>query len=483
MYLYPDDRFTNAFKAYDIRGRLGSEITEALAYYVGRAYVVWLRSEGLNPRNIAVGSDVRTTSAALKSALSQGIRDEAVNVYDIGLCGTEEVYHAVAFAEPEPGTTFDGGIMVTASHNPIDYNGLKLVREGARPISAADGLSEIKNLIRHQALPIPDSSNCAGHFRTSFATEYLQHLLGYIDVGALKPLKIVVNAGNGAVGPALDGIEQFLPVELIKINHEPNGGFPNGIPNPMLVEQQQITAQAVLDHKADLGLAWDGDFDRCFFFSEKGEFIEGYYLVGVLAKALISKQPTNSDLDTPVKIVHDPRLIWNTQAICHELGGEAIQSVCGHSFIKKIMREQDAAYGGEMSAHHYFRDFAYCDSGMIPWLLIIELLSKTGKTLSEMIGDRTQRFACSGEINISVSNADETLLAVRNRYEKQACDIDETDGIGMDMGSWRFNLRKSNTEPLVRLNVETTAGTALLSEVTSDVKTTIHELEASSSKA
>jgi len=454
MYNFPSSEFAKAFKAYDIRGQLGSQITESTAYWVGRGYACWYRRNVGDAKRVVVGSDARITSPSLKAALAQGLRDEGVDVYDIGLCGTEEIYHAAAFVEPEAGEQFDGGIMVTASHNPIDYNGLKLVREGARPISNADGLEEIKQQILDQNFDEISKDNRGAFYRTSFSQQYIDHLANYIDCDKLRPLRVVVNAGNGAVGPAIDEIENRLPIEMIKINHEPNGSFPNGIPNPMLLEQQEVTASAVREHNADLGIAWDGDFDRCFFFDENGDFIDGYYIVGVLAEAFLRK---DKDANS-ASIVHDPRLIWNTQAICKDFGATAIQSVCGHSFIKKEMRDKDAVYGGEMSAHHYFRDFAYCDSGMIPWLLIVELVSDRNEPLSKVVGERVAAYACSGEINSKVSDADAAISAVESKYTELANSIDKIDGVSMDFGSWRFNLRKSNTEPLVRLNVESTSG-------------------------
>jgi len=445
------------FKAYDIRGKLGVELNEDVAYRIGRAYTQWLKAG-----SVVLGGDVRNTSAALKSALASGLRDEGVNVYDIGLCGTEEVYFATAFGKTPGGKSYDGGIMVTASHNPIDYNGLKLVRENAKPISADTGLATIKELAEQNNFGQPKLQSRGAYNKVSHFAEYIKHLLGYIDASKLKPLKIVVNAGNGNAGQVLDGIENLLPFELIKIHHAPNGEFPNGIPNPMLIEQQHVTAQAVRDHKADFGLAWDGDFARCFFFNEAGEFIEGYYLVGLLAEAFLQKE-------SGAKIVHDPRLIWNTQAICTQNGGQAIQSKCGHSFIKEIMREQDAVYGGEMSAHHYFRDFAYCDSGMIPWLLVAELLSIKNQKLSDVVRGRIQQFPCSGEINRKVEDADATFEKVLTAHQSEVISLDKSDGISLDMGEWRLNLRKSNTEPLVRLNVESRGDEALMHSKTKEL--------------
>jgi phosphomannomutase len=428
----------NGFKAYDIRGKLGEDLTPETVYRIGRAYARWL-----SPDAVVVGGDIRTSSAALKSALANGLRDEGVNVLDIGLCGTEEIYFATDYLN------MGGGIMVTASHNPIDYNGMKLVREGSRPISADTGLMEIQKIAEGDDFPAVSNTHRGSYRRVSCSDAYIEHLLSYIDVDKLRPLKIVVNAGNGTAGPVLDALESHLPFELIKVNHEPDGTFPNGIPNPLLPENRHHTAAAVIEHGADFGLAWDGDFDRCFLFDEHGEFIEGYYIVGLLAEAFLRKHPGE-------KIIHDPRLVWNTVAVCEEFGGTPIQSKCGHAFIKQVMREENAVYGGEMSAHHYFRDFFYCDSGMIPWLLVAELISDTGNSLSSMIQSRMDTYPCSGEINRQISDASGVLDALEQHYRDTAEQIDHSDGLSMSFNGWRFNLRSSNTEPVVRLNVEAT---------------------------
>ena len=424
------------FKAYDIRGKLGEELSTETAYRIGRAYAQWLK-----PKTVVVGGDIRTSSPALKSALANGLRDEGVDVLDIGLCGTEEIYFATAHLDA------GGGIMVTASHNPIDYNGMKLVREGARPISADTGLVEIRKLAEETVFSSVSHSERGRYRRISCSDAYIEHLLSYVDTGKLRPLKIVVNAGNGAAGPVLDTLESHLPFEMIKVNHEPDGSFPNGIPNPLLPESRHHTSDLVKATGADFGLAWDGDFDRCFLFDEKGEFIEGYYIVGLLAEAFLRKHPGE-------KIIHDPRLTWNTQAICAELGGQAIQSKCGHAFIKQAMREENAVYGGEMSAHHYFRDFFYCDSGMVPWLLIAELICTTGQSLSEMTKVRMSEYPCSGELNRSIDNAPAVMASLKARYANGAESVEEVDGLSIAYVDWRFNLRSSNTEPVVRLNVE-----------------------------
>lgn len=430
------------FKAYDIRGRVPDQLNEAIAYRIGCAFV-----EFLGAKSVVVGHDVRLTSTSLSDALIDGITDMGAEVIHIGQCGTEEVYFA-AFDQP-----VDGGICVTASHNPMDYNGMKFVREGAKPISGDTGLKQIQALA--EADNFTKAAQKGAVKKLDSRPAYIEHLLSYVDVSALKPLRIVVNAGNGGAGEVIDALEPHLPFEFIKVHHNPDGNFPNGIPNPLLVENRAPTAEAVIAHNADLGIAWDGDFDRCFFFDAKGQFIEGYYVVGLLADAFLAK-------NAGAKVVHDPRLIWNTQAICEAAGGQAVQSKTGHAFIKERMRKEDAVYGGEMSAHHYFKDFAYCDSGMIPWLLVSELMSRKQQSLESMVVERMQAFPCSGEINSKVKDTDALLNAIAERYSADAIQVDETDGLSFDMGQWRFNLRRSNTEPVVRLNVETKADIALM---------------------
>lgn len=439
------------FKAYDIRGQLGVELDEKIAYRIGRAY-----AEFLKPKSIVLGGDVRLTSESLKAALSDGIRDAGSDVIDIGVVGTEEVYFATSHLNA------DGGIEVTASHNPIDHNGMKPVREGSRPISADTGLLDIKRLAEENQFSAVDQDNRGGYQQLSVLEPYLDHLLGYIDTGKIKPLKLVMNAGNGAAGHVVDAIEERfaqlnLPVEIVKIHNEQDGTFPNGIPNPILHENRAPTIDAVLEHGADMGIAWDGDFDRCFLVDEKGNFIEGYYIVGLLSEAFLLKNPG-------AKVVHDPRLTWNTVEVAQRNGGEAIQSKTGHAFIKERMRAEDAIYGGEMSAHHYFRDFFYCDSGMIPWLLVMELVSTTGKPLSELVNDMVLAYPSPGEINRKIEDPAATIQRVREHYEASALVIDNTDGISMEFPQWRFNLRMSNTEPVVRLNLETRGDSQLMAE-------------------
>ncbi len=446
----------DCFKAYDIRGRLPDQLNEEIAERIGRAYAQFLQ-----PRQVVIGHDVRTSSQSLSDALAQGLTTGGVDVLDIGLCGTEEIYHAT-FSQQT-----DGGIMVTASHNPIDYNGMKLVREQSKPISGDTGLETIRQLAER------GDFTAAGKIGTvtavSCKNSYIEHLLSYVDRSSLKPLKVVVNAGNGCAGPIIDLLESFLPLEIIKICHQPDGTFPNGIPNPLLPENRSLTRDAVLEHQADLGVAWDGDFDRCFLFDEQGDFIEGYYIVGLLAQALLARNPGQ-------KIIHDPRLTWNTIDIVEQAGGIPIQSKTGHAFIKERMRAENALYGGEMSAHHYFRDFSYCDSGMIPWLMIIDLLSKDSLPLSQLVAERINKYPASGEINRHVGDSSQVIAAIQERYQPASLNIDFTDGLSLDMGQWRFNLRESNTEPVIRLNVESRGDRELMQTKTAELLNLIAEI-------
>lgn len=438
-----------AFKAYDIRGRVPDELNEELARRIGVAL-----DAQLAPGTVVVGHDIRLTSPALQDALAVGLRGAGRDVLDIGLCGTEEVYFQVDHLKAA------GGVMVTASHNPMDYNGMKLVKEQARPISSDTGLLAISDAVEADgAAPAEATGSLQTHPDKS---AYIDHLLSYVDRAALKPLKLVVNAGNGGAGPIVDLLAPHLPFEFIRICHEPDGSFPNGIPNPLLPENRALTAQAVREHGADFGIAWDGDFDRCFFFDHNGRFIEGYYLVGLLAKAILARQPGG-------KIVHDPRLTWNTVEMVEDAGGQPVLCKSGHAFIKEKMRSENAVYGGEMSAHHYFREFAYADSGMIPWLLIAALVSESGRSLADLVEARMAKFPCSGEINFKVSDAKAAVARVMDHYAAQSPSLDHTDGISADFGQWRFNLRSSNTEPLLRLNIETRGDAALLQQRTDEI--------------
>ncbi|MEI7220566.1 phosphomannomutase CpsG [Pectobacterium carotovorum] len=441
------------FKAYDIRGRLDSELNNDIAYRIGRAY-----GELLKPKRVVVGGDVRLTSESLKLSLADGLMDAGVQVLDIGLSGTEEVYFATFHLE------VDGGIEVTASHNPIDYNGMKLVCRGAKPISGDTGLRDIQLLAEKNNFSPVQQGSRGSYTKISVLEDYIEHLMGYIKPDNFKPLKFVINSGNGAAGHVIDALEERfnklnVPVTFIKVHHEPDGSFPNGIPNPLLPECRKDTSAAVIAHSADMGIAFDGDFDRCFLFNHLGEFIEGYYIVGLLADAFLQKE-------AGAKIIHDPRLSWNTIDIVNSHQGIPVMSKTGHAFIKERMRQEDAIYGGEMSAHHYFRSFAYCDSGMIPWLLVAELLCVKDKSLRDLVSERMQAYPASGEINSTLSEPAKAIERVKSAYLSEALSIDETDGISLEFEDWRFNLRSSNTEPVVRLNVESKANNTLMVEKT-----------------
>lgn len=441
----------DCFKAYDIRGRVPDELNENIAWCIGRAY-----ADEIAPGRVILGHDARLESPALAQAVISGLNAAGVEVIDIGLCGTEEVYYHTFHREKEG---VGGGIMITASHNPKGFNGMKLVREGARPISGDSGLFAIRD--RAASLLARGEAGKGASQQNKLTIDldkshYIQHLLNYVDISSLQPLRIVADPGNGTAGLVIRHLQHHLPFEFILIQEEPDGNFPNGVPNPLLPEMREMTRRAVIEHGADFGIAWDGDFDRCFLFDAQGRFIEGYYLVGLIAETMLIKHPAS-------KIIHDPRLTWNTVDLVRKAGGIPIQSKTGHAFIKERMRKEDAVYGGEMSAHHYFRDFAYCDSGMIPWLLIAELISKTRRTLAELVDERMAAYPCSGEINYSVDNIRAAIDRVMAHYASEAPVIDRTDGLSMEFNDWRFNLRGSNTEPLLRLNVESRGDPSLVS--------------------
>ncbi len=447
------------FKAYDIRGRLGAELNEAIAQRIARAF-----AEVLEAERVVVGHDPRASSESLFAAVKTGLLEAGVEVLDLGLCGTEEMYHATAYFEA------DGGIEVTASHNPMDYNGLKLVGKGSAPLDPKGAMAEIKALAEGGAFAAPKPG---GEVRPAKAARgaYVRTVLSFIDLPQLKPMKILVNAGNGAAGPTFDALAEALskkraPLSFICLNHEPDGSFPNGIPNPLLPENQPMTAEAVVASGADLGIAWDGDFDRCFFFDHLGRFVPGEYVVGLLAEVFLAKEKAAT-------IIHDPRIIWNTQEIVTRLGGTPVMARTGHAYLKQALRDTGAIYGGEMSAHHYFRDFACCDSGMIPWLLIVELMSRRGVTLADLVSARMAAFPSSGEINFRVEDADATVARVLAVMEPRAKARDDLDGLSLDMGGWRFSLRSSNTEPLLRLNVESRGNRTKLAEAVAELQALI----------
>ncbi len=440
-----------AFKAYDIRGKVPSELNPELAMQIGRAFACVY-----SLKKVVVGRDIRHSSLPLVQALSTGLMEMGVEVLDLGLCGTEEIYHA-AFSMESLGV--DGGVVVTASHNPADYNGMKFVVRGARPVTGEYGLKEMAGMILHARLPNPAAVH--GTCRSvSSKDAYVRHLLTYVEADKLQPLRIVVNSGNGCAGAIIDLLEKHLPFRFIKVHHEPDGDFPHGVPNPLLSENRAETARAVLENGADFGVAWDGDFDRCFFWDELGNFIEGYYIVGLLAREMLQKDPG-------AKILFDPRLTWNTLEQVEKFGGLPIMTRTGHAFIKERMRREDAVYGGEMSAHHYFRDFGYCDSGMIPWLLVASLLCREGGKLSELVANRMAAYPVSGEINRRVADPDAVIARIEGKYQNGKRDL--TDGLSIEYENYRFNIRKSNTEPLLRLNVESRGDVRLLQEKTEEL--------------
>ncbi|GAB4338868.1 MAG: colanic acid biosynthesis phosphomannomutase CpsG [Desulfobulbaceae bacterium] len=453
----------SCFTAYDVRGRVPAELNPEVAARIGLAF-----AEEFSLQCVVVGRDMRLSSPELSSSLIEALTGAGVDVLDIGLAGTEEVYYAV-FSGESAGV--DGGIMVTASHNPADYNGMKLVQRGARPVSSDSGLIRIAekagsdNWVEEKRVSL-EGVTTGTRRDASDKSDYIRFLLSFVRPEKLAPLKLVVNAGNGCAGPVVDLLEPHLPFTFVKLHHEPDGTFPNGVPNPLLPEKREDTARAVKEHGADMGIAWDGDFDRCFLFDEEGSFIEGYYIVGLLAEAMLELHPGAS-------ILHDPRLIWNTREVVHRGGGVPVMTRTGHAFIKEKMREADAVYGGEMSAHHYFRDFGYCDSGMIPWLLVCGLIGATGRSLGEMVRDRMRAFPVSGEINSRVEDPDRVIAAVRERYADG--EMDFTDGLSVSFPEFRFNLRKSNTEPVLRLNVETRRDEQLLRQKTGELLDLIRE--------
>ncbi len=458
MFIEENERA--CFKAYDVRGRVPDQLNEDLARRIGVAFV-----HVVKPRRVVVGHDIRLSSEALTRALIEGLTYCGADVLFLGLCGTEEIY----FATSHLGV--DGGIMVTASHNPMDYNGMKFVRAGSRPISSDTGLKEIENA----AFEVGRGTAASRHGkeeRVDTRAEYIKHLLSYIDQDQLKPLKVVANAGNGCASLAMERLEPLLPLSFTQIQYQLDGNFPNGVPNPLLPENRPVTVEAIKAAGADFGVAWDGDYDRCFLFDEKGAFIEGYYIVGLLAEQMLQR-------NSGAKIIHDPRLVWNTLEQVKQAGGVALQCKSGHAFIKEMMRTEDAVYGGEMSAHHYFKEFSYCDSGMIPWLLVAEIISRSGKPLSALVEERISRFPASGEINRKVPEPDGAISAILDQYSAQALAVDHTDGISVEFPDWRFNLRMSNTEPVVRLNVESRGDRGLMERKTQELLDRLTALGAS----
>lgn len=454
-------RKLTCFKSYDIRGKLGEELNDDIAYDIGAAI-----AQCLDVESVVLGGDCRETSASLKTAVARGLQDMGVDVLDIGMCGTEEVYFATDYLNA------DAGVEVTASHNPISYNGMKVVGKGSRPLDPATDLLAIHKAAERVEFRL--AANPGKLTTVDIRQAYAEKICSFIEPAKLKPLKILVNAGNGTAGPAFDEIADLLvakgaPVTFVRMDHEPDASFPNGIPNPLLPENQPRTANAVREHGADFGVAWDGDFDRCFFFDHTGAFVDGYYIVGLLAQQAVTAHKGET-------IIYDPRMIWNTQEIVAELGGKAVPARTGHAYQKATMREHKAIYGGEMSAHHYFRDFAYCDSGMIPWLMVAELVSTVGLPLADLIADRKAKFPASGEQNFTLKDPEEAMKFVESALESEAQEIEHFDGLSMDFGNWRLNLRASGTEPLVRLNIETRGDEAAVAVHLQRVKTLLGTL-------
>ena len=438
---------TSGFGAYDIRGIYPESVNQELAYRVGRIF-----PKLFDAKKIAIGHDIRLSGSTIADALTRGLTEAGADVYDIGQCGTEMIYFAVGFND------FDGGIMVTASHNPKEYNGLKFVRKNVIPIAPKTGLLDIKAAIEDENFDWSFRKATGTVYRIDVLHDYIKKLLSYVDVKNLKPLKVVVNTGNGAAGPIINEIEKFLPFEIIKVFNNTNGYFPNGVPNPLLKESRVVTSNAVIEHGADCGIAFDGDFDRCFLFDEQGNFIEGCYMVSLLAEAFLKKNPNE-------KIVCEPRALLSTLDIVEKLGGKAIICRSGHTYMKAVLRENNAIYGGEMASHHYFRDFYYCDSGMITWLMILELLSQTDKKLSEIMADMIKNFPVSGEINTKVDSTDtvkKIMAKVEKIYAPKGISVSKIDGVSVDFENWRFNLRGSQTEPYIRLNVESRGDKSLM---------------------
>lgn len=450
------------FKAYDIRGHVDVDVTESLARRLGLAV-----GKVLKAQRIVVGRDARAASPRLLDALAEGMVAAGIEVLDLGLCGTEEVYFATAHFKA------CAGVMVTASHNPIEYNGFKLVGRNAAPLP--DMI--FRAIEAATSRPWPKTVGYGWRRAVRCREAYVARILSAIDPSAFGPLHLLANAGNGAAGPSFDAIIDALvsagaPITVTRLYHDPDPAFPNGIPNPLLPEHQLVTAEAVLASGADLGIAWDGDFDRCFLFDAAGQFVPGEYVVGLLAKTMLAKA-------AGACIVHDPRVMWNTQAMVQSAGGKAVLGKTGHALIKARMREVNAIYGGEMSGHHYFRDFMYCDSGMMPWVLILGLMSQTGLGLAEIVDEMRARYPSSGEISFRVKDTDAAMQAVLTAFGRGDAQVDWFDGLSVSTSGWRFNLRLSNTEPLLRLNVEALANEQCVAELANKISSVLRAFEPS----
>lgn len=443
-----------AFKAYDVRGIVPSEINPDIAYKVGRAY-----ADEIKPKKVCIGYDIRLSGPELYDALARGLNDGGVDVIHLGMVGTEMVYFATAFYG------YDGGVMITASHNPPEYNGLKMVRSESRPISGDTGLFEIERRAYEGKW---ERTGSGTREDKDVYADFVQHLLKVVPPEGIGKQKVLLDAGNGAAGVALEKLLPYVPqLEVEKMLFEPDGNFPHGVPNPILEESRAAAVKRMHEEAFDFGVAWDGDYDRCFFFDEKGNFIEGYYIVGLLAKSILHT-------DKGASIVYDPRLTWNTIEIVEENGGTPVLCKSGHAFIKEKMRAVDAVYGGEMSAHHYFKAHWYCDSGMIPFLLVARLVTSTGRKLGDLVDEMIERYPCSGEINSKVADVPAVLAKVEERYAPGG-KVEKVDGLSIEYPEWRFNLRGSNTEPVIRLNVESRGDAKLMHEKTEELLAMIRE--------
>jgi phosphomannomutase len=421
------------FKAYDVRGIYPSELDEEGAYAIGRAYV-----EHFNPERIAVGRDTRLSSPAMAAAATRGAVDAGAHVFDLGLVGTEMVYFAVGDRE------LDGGIAVTASHNPKEYSGMKIVRSGALPVGGDSGLAEIRDLaVRGFGEP----SGAGGVEELDIWPDFVDRVLSFIDLDALRPLKVVIDAANGMAGVMLPPVLGRLPgIEAVRYYFEPDGSFPNHEPNPLLPENRRFIVERTTAEGADFGVAFDGDADRCFFVDDGGEFVPGDFVTALFAESVLEKAPGG-------KIIYDVRASWAVPETIRRGGGEPIVNRVGHAFIKERMREEGAVFGGEVSGHYYFRDFSQADSGVIPFLLMLELLSRKGQKLSEILAPLRERYFITGELNTPVPDVDAKMKEVETRFGAEG-EVSHLDGISVEAEDWHFNVRPSNTEPLLRLNLE-----------------------------
>jgi phosphomannomutase len=434
------------FKAYDVRGVVPTELDPDLAYRIGRAF-----ADETGAATVCLGHDIRLSGPELGESLARGLTDAGVDVADLGLVGTEMVYFATAFYG------YDGGVMITASHNPPEYNGMKMVRRESRPISGDTGLKSIERRAYEGRWQRHGSGKRSGKDAYS---DFVEHLLGFDREKSIKPLKVLACAGNGAAGVAMEALIPRFPLQVERMQFEPDGRFPNGVPNPILPESRAGVEARMREASFDFGVAWDGDYDRAFFFDETGAFIEGYYMVGLLAQAVLADHPGAT-------VIFDPRLTWNTLEVVARSGGRPVMCKSGHAFIKERMRAEDAEYGGEMSAHHYFKGHWFCDSGLIPLVLVSKIVSATGRSLGDLTREMQEKYPCSGEINSTVSDVAGTLARVSERYADGTQDW--TDGLSVEYRDWRFNLRGSNTEPVIRLNVESRGDRSLMQEKTAEV--------------